>query len=126
MFKIRRQTFTRFLSSVVLLMAMSCTGQTRDIPLGLVLLQTVGVDQDGSSKMSPGIIVRFISKVTKAEIFAITNEVGFAEVPLRPGIYCYDAFSNKGKGLAMKRPASERCFEVKPFEDAEIGVEFIK
>jgi hypothetical protein len=126
MLNTRRRTFTKFLSSLALLLATLCTAQVKEIPLGLVLLQTVRVEKDGPAKLTPGIVVRFVSKTTKAEMFAITNEVGFAEVPLRPGTYCYDAYSNKGKALSMKRPANERCFEVKTSEDVEVGVEFLK
>jgi hypothetical protein len=127
MLNTRRQAFTRCLSSgVVLLLAGFCMGQEREISFGMVLLQTVRIEKTGSAKMTPGIVVRFVNKATSVETFAITGETGFAEVPLRPGIYCYDAYSDKGKGLTMKRAAADRCFEVKASEDLEVGVEFLK
>ena len=126
MLNTRHQAFTKCLSIAVLLLVSLCVGQGREISLGTVLLQTVGIDKTGSAKMAPGIVVRLVNKVTNAETFAITGETGFVEVPLRPGSYCYDAYSDKGKGLTMKRAAEGRCFDVKALEDIEVGVEFLK
>jgi hypothetical protein len=126
MLNIRRQVFTKYLSSFAFLLISFCSVQAKEISLGFVLLQTVSVDKSDSSKLSPGIVVRFFNKSTKSEMFAITNDVGFAQVPLRPGTYCYDAYSSTGHQFQMKRPESERCFDVRAGKDVEVGVEFSK
>jgi hypothetical protein len=126
MLSIRHQVFTKCLSSAIFLVATVCSGEVGRVTLGLVSLQTVVIAPDGSGRMSGGVIVRLVNVETKAESFVLSNTEGIDVVPVRPGKYCYDAFSQKGDPLTLKRPASERCFSVSPDEMVEVGVEFKK
>ena len=113
--------------SIILVGATLCLGQTKDLRLGTILIQTVSVGKTTSAgHMTPGIVVRLVNKATQSETFAISSDVGFAVVPARPGTYCYDAYSKDGTPLTMKRPAKDRCFDVEVAKDIEIGVEIVK
>lgn len=56
--------------------------------------------------------------------FGLSNEGGIIVMPLPPGRYCYDAFTDKGKSLEMVHNPSERCFSLKKDSVETIGVEF--
>jgi hypothetical protein len=127
MLSIQLQIFIRCLNSTILLVATVCQAQPpARISVGLVSLQTVAIATDGSGKMFGGVIVRLVNSETKAESFVLSNTEGIDVVPVRPGTYCYDAFSQKGEPLTLKRPARERCFSVRADEVVEVGVEFRK
>ena len=119
------QTIAQFLAAILAGSAISAAQPAR-ISIGFVALQTVAVAADGSGKMSGGVIVRFVNSKTRGESLVLTGTEGFELAPLRPGNYCYDAFSQKGAPLTLKRPTTERCFSVRADETVEVGVEFRK
>jgi hypothetical protein len=98
-------------------------GSSQNLALGMVNIQTVAVG-GGESHLKSGVVVRLTSRVTKVQSYALSNAAGIVVVPLPPGSYCYDAFSQAGQPLQMKRPSRERCFSVKKGQVAEVGVEF--
>jgi len=96
---------------------------SQNLALGMVNIQTVGVS-GGESHLKSGVVVRLTSRVTKVRSYALSNAAGVVVVPLPAGSYCYDAFSQTGQPLQMKRASRERCFSVKKGQVAEVGVEF--
>ncbi len=126
---IRLRTFTKFLSSLIVLGASMQYAQVQEakkVPLGMLSVQTVAVAADGSSRMIGGIVVRVINKKTRTENFLMTNDAGIQVVPLRPGTYCYDALTEDGSQLILVRPDEERCFSIRNKKLTEVGVEFRK
>jgi hypothetical protein len=89
----------------------------------MVNIQTVAVS-GGKSHLKSGIVVRLTSRSTKVQSYALSNADGIVVVPLPPGDYCYDAFSQSGQSLQMKRAAQDRCFSVREGRVSEVGVEF--
>lgn len=96
------------------------------IDLGLVNVQTVAVSKAGESRMSPGIVVRVTNRSTRTQSLGISNEAGILVLPLPPGRYCYDAFSEQGVALTMRRPPRDRCFSIAKDAIETIGVEFLQ
>jgi len=95
-----------------------------DIVLGFVHIETIAVGDRGEGHHKSGIVVLMTNRANKVESFGISNEAGILIEPLRPGEYCYEAFSDAGRHLKMNRPALERCFEVQAGKDVEVGVGF--
>jgi hypothetical protein len=93
-----------------LLSAIAVCGAQESVRLGFVTIQTVAVEANGSEKMEGGVIVRLFGERKNTEAFALSGVAGIVQVPVRPGTYCYEAFSDKGKSLALKRAAPERVF----------------
>ncbi len=100
--------------------------RSEDITLGFAHFETIAVSDTGEGHHKPGVVVQMTSQADKIRSFGLSNEAGVLIEPLPPGRYCYDAFNDAGHHLQMKRPASERCFDVRAGEDAEVGVEFTK
>jgi hypothetical protein len=95
-----------------------------DIPLGVVQFETLALADDHYHwKHSPFIVVRATNRRTKTESFGLSDEIGRLLMPLPPGEYRWDAFSQDGKRLRLVRPVSERDFPVKKAEVIEVGVE---
>ena len=69
-------------------------------------------------------MVRVTNQSEKVQSFGLSNEVGVLGMPLPPGKYCYDAFSQTGHRLKMNRPAPEKCFDVREGKVVEVGVGF--
>ena|ERR1043166_3567314 len=98
-------------------------GSWQNLALGMVNIQTVAVS-DGESHLKSGVVVRLTSSAEKVRSYALSNEAGIAVVPLPVGTYCYDAFSQSGQPLQMKRASPDRCFAVKKGQISNVGVEF--
>jgi hypothetical protein len=75
----------------------------------------------GTQRMTPNIVGRVFDDSQKRETFAVSNEVGIAIVPLRPGNYCFEAFDHEGHSLTLDKTQS-RCFDLKRAEYPTIGV----
>jgi hypothetical protein len=114
-----RLLFIAFLSSSLLFATAPPALDSKDISLGLVQFETY--DEAGHS---PYMVVRVIRQTDRVQSFGISNEAGVLDMPLPPGKYCYDAFSQAGRHLYMRRPPLERCFSVKKDQVVEVGVEF--
>ena|GEM_PF-4632210 len=71
-----------------------------------------------------GIVVSVSNKSHEIHSFGISNEAGVLGMPLPPGDYCYDAFSQTGHHLRINRTPSERCFSIKENQTEEVGVGF--
>jgi hypothetical protein len=110
-----------FLGSVTLFAAAWNTSTASDIPLGLVQFETVTVAANGGTHL-PYIVVRVTNQTNRIESFGLSNEAGVLEMPVPPGRYCYEAFSQAGHHLVMNRPKAERCFSVKKEQTVEVGV----
>jgi hypothetical protein len=119
MLTFNRLLFIAFLSSSLLLATEQRAIDSKDITLGLVQFETYN-----EVAHSPYMVVRVTSQADRVQSFGISNEAGVLGMPLPPGKYCYDAFSQAGHHLRMKRPPSERCFSVKKGQVVEVGVEF--
>lgn len=116
-----RLLFIASLSSVFLLAGQSKPFERGDLSLGFAQFETLTVTGSGG-KHTPFIVVRASNKAGKIQSFGLSNEAGVLGMPLPPGEYCYDAFSQAGHHLEMNRPESERCFEVKQDQVTEVGV----
>jgi hypothetical protein len=67
------------------------------------------------------VVLRMVSKDGKRETFAISNNVGYVSVPLRPGNYCVEAYDRKGLPLELDSDQA-RCFEIKAKDSLYLGV----
>jgi hypothetical protein len=67
------------------------------------------------------LVLRMVSKDGKREAFAISNNVGYVSVPLRPGDYCVEAYDQKGLPLELDSEQA-RCFEIKAKDRLYLGV----
>jgi hypothetical protein len=112
-----------FLSSACLFAPGRSASDLSDIALGLAQFETLTVTEN-VGKHSPYIVVRVTNQRDKVQSFGLSNEAGVLGMPLPPGKYCYEAFSQSGHHLKMNRPEPERCFEVKKGEVVEVGVGF--
>jgi hypothetical protein len=96
----------------------------KDIEFGLANIEVVAIDGNEKSTLTPGIVVRIKGQQNRIQSFGMSNEGGIIVMPLPPGRYCYDAFTDKGKALRMVRAPSDRCFSLKKDSVETIGVEF--
>ena len=67
------------------------------------------------------LVLRIISKDGKRETFAISKYAGYTSVPLRPGNYCVEAYTQKGLPLEQDSE-QERCFEIKAKDNLYLGL----
>jgi hypothetical protein len=61
----------------------------------------------------------------QSESFTITNETGYAMIPLRPGKYCAEAYGTNGKKLRLDENTNSgrpTCFDIAPHKVLEAGV----
>jgi len=116
-----------FLISTMALVAYSHGEQGNSgLTFGWLNIQTVVVSADGDSHMSPGIIVRISSQDNNVQSFGFSNEAGVLIMPLPPGNYCYDAYSQNGATLQLRRQGDSRCFVMKKDGVTEVGIEYLK
>ncbi len=93
------------------------------IPLGIVECEVVWSSKTSKppEDHAPGVIVRLFSNDGKREAFAISDKLGLAFVPLRPGDYCVEALDDKGAALELDRDQFN-CFKIKRNERPTVGV----
>jgi hypothetical protein len=94
----------------------------KDLVLGFANIQSVIAAPAGPAEIAKGIVIR-ITDSKKIQSFGVTNEVGILVMPLPPGRYCFDAFSQNGKPLQLVQQPSDRCFSMKKASTTEVGVE---
>lgn len=94
-----------------------------NLPLGTVICQTVRASRayPEPEDHTPWVVVRFLGVGNDRESFALTDARGVALVPLRPGKYCFEAYSDKGEPLELD-PEQRKCFELKANEKLNVGV----
>jgi hypothetical protein len=106
-----------------------CLGRTPapKVEFAFVNIETVlAAEMPGDAQhMAPGIVVRLYDDSRKREAFALSNEVGIAIVPLRPGSYCFEAFEQDGHHLTLDQ-AQSRCFDLALGQFPTVGVVFAK
>ncbi len=62
---------------------------------------------------------------SRSESFTITDETGYAMIPLRPGRYCAEAYGTNGRKLRLDENTNGGhpiCFNVAAHQVAEAGV----
>lgn len=69
----------------------------------------------------PSIVIRMVSKDGARESFAISSNVGYVPVPLRPGSYCFEAYDRKGLRLELDAEQA-RCFDLVAHDRLVVGV----
>jgi hypothetical protein len=62
--------------------------------------------------MIGGVVVRVTNRSENVQSFGVSNEAGILVMPLPVGRHCYDAFSEKGVALSMRRVSKDRCFSI--------------
>jgi hypothetical protein len=93
---------------------------------GLANIEVVAVGSSDDSHILPHVVVRIAGRKNKVQSYGLSNESGIIVMPLPPGSYCYDAFSEAGVVLNLRRKASERCFSIEKDSYETIGVEVVK
>lgn len=93
------------------------------LSLGFASIQTVKAASrpGGQHSMYPGVIVRVASEHGSNESFILSNEVGVAKMPLRPGSYCFDVYTRKGEPLPLD-PEQPACFTIAAGKTTDVGV----
>jgi hypothetical protein len=97
---------------------------SKNLDFGMANIEAVAVDINGKSTIAPDIIIRITAKGTRVESYGMSDEGGMILMPLPPGRYCYEAYSERGRPLKMIRKPSDRCFTLKKNSELTIGVEF--
>jgi len=107
----------------LLLLGPKVSGEDDRIDLGFVNFETVTAARGlgGAQHTKSGIIVRMFDVSHNREVFTISNEAGISVVPLRPGKYCFEAFSITGTRLELDKSQSS-CFTVPKDETITVGV----
>lgn len=116
-------SFTTTLLATCMTLMFSSGAEQKAVPFGYAHVQTVksGREVGAAQTMQPGIVVRFTPKHRSGETFTLSNRDGVALVPLRPGVYCFDAFDRKGNALRLE-PTQATCFPIVKGETTEVGV----
>ena len=93
------------------------------IPLGIAECEVVWSSKTSRPPQDnvAGIIVRLFSKNGKREVFAFSDKLGLAFVPLRPGEYCVEALDDEGATLELDRD-QYNCFKIEQNERLTVGV----
>jgi hypothetical protein len=110
-------------SCVLFLVIRIRASESNDVALGLVQFETVVVDDHGGHHRQ-NVVVRVTSEKDRVQSFGISNEAGLVFMPLPTGRYTFDALSQTGHPLKMKRPEDERWFDVREGQDTDVGVGF--
>jgi hypothetical protein len=123
---------TRFLSCVaqfVIVLLATATLAASDSGFGFLWISSVraAAHQGEPQKLVGSVVIGVHSSTgkTHGESFTITNETGYAMIPLRPGNYCAEAYGTNGRRLPLDENTHHGqpiCFDIAAHKVVEAGV----
>ena len=123
---------TRFLSCVaqfVIVLFATASLAFSDSDFGFLWIYSVraAAHQGEPQKLVGSVVIGVHSSTDKShsESFTITDETGYAMIPLRPGNYCAEAYGTNGRKLRLDENTNGGrpiCFDVTAHKVVEAGV----
>ena len=98
---------------------------TEYIQLGFASIEVVAVKSNGESQHKAGIVVKISGTTNNVQSYGLSIDPGLIVMPLPPGKYYYDAFSNDGEKLQLRRESSKRYFSINKGETTIVGIEIL-
>lgn len=97
----------------------------RSIEFGIADIQVGAVLDDGKSTITPNIIVKITGQNNHVLSYGMTDVAGTIAMPLPPGRYCYELYSENGEAIQTRRKDKRRCFDIEKDAIEMVGIDFI-
>jgi hypothetical protein len=105
----------------VLVIASLARDSAAKVQWGVLNVSTVAHVGGQQGRYLPNVVVRYFDKKTGRETLSMSNKEGIDYVVLRPGHYCFEAFTKSGHKLQLFRDQPS-CFDLRRGEELEVGV----
>jgi hypothetical protein len=114
---------------LVIMLCVTATGASEDSDFGFLWISSVraAAHQGEPQKLVGSVVIGVYPSTGKnhSESFTITDQTGYAMIPLRPGNYCAEAYGTNGRKLRLdvsENGGRPICFAIAAHKAVEAGL----